>query len=308
MTAYPFRQGIDYGQRSGTLGLSYHMSEGTDTLVDYLAQRQGETAAAWRQRVSGVSCHAALLSDGTLWQMLGWERICGNLNPDDRAGEYGYYGGSHLKAVLGDGWTDPNRWTLSMEIAGRRADGPTDAQATTAIAWGLEMRDLFSTLRGANGHHDQSPKACPGLTPNMRAIFDGIGGHGLWTTQEDPMGLAFRITERITGTVNVTGAGHALIRVDNAQLVGIPAGHVREVVARIVTLVAVPGHEQSIPAGSTGYLVGNIPGALPDRSVAAMLLARDGVFTPTPNPVQDCSATIATAIAADRKLARVVWS
>src|SRR5678809_226907 len=42
------------------------------------------------------------------------------------------------------------------------------------------MRRRFPTLRGAVGHHDQSPKACPGVTPNMKAIFTGVGGHGLW--------------------------------------------------------------------------------------------------------------------------------
>ena len=182
---YQFRQGIDYGPRNGTLGLSLHMSEGGDGLVGFLGRHSGETLAQWAARVNGVSCHAALLSDGTIWQMLDWDHASGNLNPADRADEYGYYGGHHLRDVLGAYWPDPNTWTVSMEIAGYRTVGPTDRQRDAAIRWGLEMRAMFPTIRGATGHHDQSPKPCPGLTPNMKAIFAGVGGHGLF--QEDSM-------------------------------------------------------------------------------------------------------------------------
>lgn len=186
MTLYAYRQGIDYGPRKGTLGLSFHMSEGGDGLAEYLAQRSGETRMQWITRVNGVSCHAAILSTGQVIQMLDWRSSSGNLNPNDRAGEYGYYGHHHLVDVLGEGWTDPNAWTISAELAGRRLTGPTERQAAAAIAWGLDMKARFPTLRGAVGHHDQSPKGCPGTTPNMKTIFAGLGGHGLWTERTMP--------------------------------------------------------------------------------------------------------------------------
>ena len=220
MTTYRFRQGIDYGPRSGTLGLSFHMSEGGDGLVSYLAQHPGEDLWEWADRVNGVSCNAALLSDGTIWQMLAWSHASGNLNPDDRAGEYGYYGGSHLRAVLGDGWTNPNEWTISMEIAGYRSIGPTDAQVRAAIEWAKDMKAMFPTLRGATGHHDQSPKPCPGLTPNMRAIFDGVGGHGLWSKESDVQAEITDLTPKLVNTPatwyeldgkTVQSTGHAML-------------------------------------------------------------------------------------------------
>lgn len=182
---YPFLQGIDYGPRSGTLGISFHMSEGYDGLPTFLARHLGEDLHEWARRVNGVSCHAAILSTGRIVQMVDWGHACGNLNPDDRAGEYGYYGGHHLRDVLGAGWTDPNMWTVSAELAGFRAKGPTTAQVTASIQWGREMIARFPTIRGATGHHDQSPKECPGLTTNMKAIFEGLGGHGLWPEQRE---------------------------------------------------------------------------------------------------------------------------
>jgi hypothetical protein len=178
--AYQFVQGIDYGPRKGTLGLSLHMSEGGDGLVGFLARHPGETLTQWKQRVNGVSCHAAILSTGKVVQMLNWGSSSGNLNPDDRAQEYGYYGHHHLEDVLGDHWVDPNAWTISAELAGFRATGPTDAQVKATISWGNQMKAMFPSIRGATGHHDQSPKPCPGLTTNMKAIFTGLGGHGLW--------------------------------------------------------------------------------------------------------------------------------
>ena len=198
--SYPFVQGITYGPRDGTLGLSFHMSEGYDGLPQFLSQHPGENLWEWGRRVSGVSCHVAILSTGKVVQMLDWGHASGNLNPADRADEYGYYGGSHLRAVLGPHWTDPNAWTLSAEIAGFRRDGPTQAQVRATIAWGLEMRDMFPTIRGATGHHDQSPKACPGLTAAMKAIFFGVGGHGLFKEDEMPL-VAFKAPANEVGGI-----------------------------------------------------------------------------------------------------------
>lgn len=185
MTTYPFRQGIDYGPRKGTLGIVLHMSEGGDNLVSYLAKAPGETDAQWRTRIRGVSANACFLSDGAAWQMVNWANASGSLNPADRnPATTGYYNGTVIRAVLGPNYVDPNTWSISAEIAGRRADGPTDAQVRAVIAWGKEMAAQFPTLRGAYGHNDQTDtKGCPGTTANMKAIFDGLGGHGLWAIE-----------------------------------------------------------------------------------------------------------------------------
>lgn len=214
--AYPFRQGLDYGPRKGTLGLVFHMSEGGDELVSYLARRLGETDAAWRDRIRGVSANAAILSNGVTWQMVPWDHASGSLNPADRnPATSGYFNGTVVRAVLGDHFVDPNTWSISCEIAGRRADGPTPAQVEAAITWGLDMRTRFPTIRGAYGHHDQTDtKGCPGATLAMRAIFDGVGGHGLF--QEDQMAITTTISVLPFGGLITVPPGKALtsFRVD----------------------------------------------------------------------------------------------
>ena len=214
--------GLDYGPRAQTLGISYHMTEGNGGIGDvlFLTRKGNETRSQWAERVNGVSAHVVLTEDGTLHQMLGFDRACGNLNPDDRSDEYGYYGHSKLVAVLGDWWTDPNAATVSMEIAGTRADGPNDAQVKSAITWGLDMRAKFPTIRGATGHHDQSPKGCPGTTPNLKAIFDGIGGHGRFT--EDDVVQA-PITDEIAAIIDIA-KGAQLFDLDGKAIPGVMTG------------------------------------------------------------------------------------
>lgn len=301
--SYPYRQGIDYGPRLGTLAIGYHMSEGGDGLVGFLGRKSGESLSAWRDRVNGVSCHVAILSDGTIWQMLGWERACGNLNPNDRAGEYGYYGGSYLRAVMGNHYTNPNAWSVSCELAGWRDKGPTDAQVRSAIAWGLQMRRMFPSIRGSFGHHDQSPKPCPGSTPNMKAIFAGIGGHGLFTSnpQEEP-------DVRFINASGIEVTSNRLLPVRDGSawrtLDGVTAGSFRG--------------DQKVPVigrvdGRTGRYAVRIATGVTD-------IYDDGELRPTvvlvesnvaladlevapPPPAPDCS----DAIAADRAKARITW-
>lgn len=182
---YRFVQGIDYGPRKGTLGLEFHMSEGGDELPGYLAQHFGETVTEWHTRIRGVSCHIALLTTGEPVQMVDFDNASGNVNPADRSTDKGYYGHSTLVDVLGDHWTDPNAWSISMEIAGHAATGPNAAQVKAAIAWANDMKARYPSLRGAWGHADQTDtKGCPGLTDNMKAIFAGLGGHGLWEAND----------------------------------------------------------------------------------------------------------------------------
>jgi hypothetical protein len=302
MTTYPYRQGIDYGSRSGTRGLSFHMSEGGDGLVTFLAQREGEKRDQWIDRVNGVSCHAALLSDGTIWQMLGWDRACGNLNPYDRAGEYGYYGHHFLVDVLGDGWTNPNEWTISMEIAGYRAVGPTAAQVRAAIAWGQDMRSRFPTLCGATGHHDQSPKGCPGVTANMKAIFTGVGGHGLWSGTSggvlqpagDSMpGLTVAFADPVVGNLAIPYHTDSII-VSTGLHYAVPA---------VVSRQAIAGARLVGVGTESGFLVNLNPPTGPEAAELAFIRGSEpGLsFSPpvsAPEPVSDCTVEIAAATAA----------
>ena len=290
---YRFVQGIDYGARQGSLGLSWHMAEGGDGTLGYLSRHAGETMTEWRTRVRGVSCNALLLETGEVVQMLGWDRASGNLNPADRADEYGYYGGHHLRDVLGSHWPDPNTWTVSMEICGYRAAGPNDKQRDAAIRLGKEMAALFPSIRGAVGHHDQSPKGCPGLSANMKAIFAGVGGHGLWPTLHDTaVGddmLSFRFIEPAVGTVTVKGTGHALIRLSDGIRYAVTAGEVRESFAKITLLSPLdtaPGDR------STCYLIGKRP-ADATNIEAAILLATDVTYAAAPVATADCTNAVA---------------
>lgn len=302
---YRYVQGIDYGPRSGTRGLSFHMSEGGDGLVGFLSRHPGEDLHQWAARVNGVSCHAALLSTGELVQMLDWTHCSGNLNPDDRAGEYGYYGHQNLVDVLGDGWTNPNEWTLSMEIAGFRAQGPTAAQVNAAIRWGNEMIARFPQLRGATGHHDQSPKPCPGTTANMKAIFEGVGGHGLWTPKEEPMpGLPITNYVAKPGTATVLGnvpprpdgTVHAAIQLADRELFWFGPGATKPIIGEGIVGV------DPAWAGRPVWIVGD-----DDDTELAAFLKPDVEFTPAPVPPKDCSAEISTAIKADRAKAYVAY-
>lgn len=299
--AYRYVQGLDYGPRKGTLGISLHMSEGFDGLPNFLAQHSGETRSEWVSRVSGVSCHVAILSTGEIVQMLGWDRACGNLNPADRAGEYGYYGGSYLRAVLGEHWPDPNAWTVSAELAGFRATGPTQAQVQATIKWGLEMRARFPTIRGATGHHDQSPKACPGTTPAIKAIFEGLGGHGLFAGDDVkfiqlPLPDAKPQNLRLPAGTQLYGLDGSLVVKTSGTagttrdwpLEGTADGHAGTWVIRVPTKAV-------YPSGAT---------------IPTLLVARTGTLIDAPvvvPPPEDCADEVVAAIAADRAKAKVTW-
>lgn len=106
---------------------------------------------------------------------------------------------------------------------------------------------------------------------------------------EDPdmPGLQFRFVDRISGIATVVGDDHALIRVHDAGFVPIPAGQRREVAGTVELTAPIDGHP-GIPVGTKARLVGNVPGATPDQSIAAVLLVSDSSFEP--DPAQTCDA------------------
>jgi hypothetical protein len=193
--SYPYVQArYDYAVRKGpAFGLLYHMAEGGNT-VAYLANDPSR----------GVSVHAVCKYDGTVVQMLDWTHASGSLNPTDRSTDKAYFGHKYLVDVLGPWWSDPNSAVLSMEIEGFASKGPNAAQMAAAVSWGLDMKGRFPDLRGAIGHADQTDtKACPGTTDAMKAIFSGVGGHGLWQGDDVRFGTV------ITGQLLPVNAGQA---------------------------------------------------------------------------------------------------
>lgn len=265
---------FDYGVRKGpALGLMFHMAEGGGT-VHYLSKAGGV------QR--GVSVHAVCELSGRVVQMLPWAHASGSLNPTDTSTNKAYYGHDHLVDVLGwPRWEDPNSYVLSMEIEGFAKIGPNPAQVDGAVAWGEDMKSLFSSLRGALGHADQTnTKFCPGTTLAMKLIFEGVGGHGLWHPQSgpsqppgDPMPT---IVSRIPVIVDLH-PGDELLDVTGKHLIDVSVGQ----------QTASPWAE-TLPSGGTYRLIGVVTGG---KDTPCLIHA-----TPTnthPIPPVDCSGPVA---------------
>jgi hypothetical protein len=163
----------DYGTRKGPVkALVYHMAEGWN-VWRYLST--GNIAR-------GVSVHFTVEDDGEIVQMLNLSRISGSINPNTlrtTTDENDYYGYKHAKGVLGSWWSNPNNAVLSVEVAGKAADGPNDKQVAAMIRLFEYIRRQYPDIAPL-GHRDfQSVKRCPGSTGTMKAAFKGMGGHGL---------------------------------------------------------------------------------------------------------------------------------
>jgi hypothetical protein len=300
-------KGLDFGARKGTLGFAVHMTEGNGGIGDvrYLAQRSDETVTEWHKRVRGVSANFVIINDGRIYQMVGWSRASGSMYPAAQSDETGFYRQSVLEAVLGNLERDPNAYSLSVELAGKRDDGPTAAQVDSLVWLVGEARRRYPTLRGAYGHADQtSTKGCPGKAPLMMDLWSRIG-HGLFlpdtATEESPL-RSFLVTEKPQLAVIRAGAWlydayheegeHFRPSDGNVQLSPnrplFYVGHYGE--ARIVAYEPTAGDTNSV--SKTYYL--------PAADVTG--------FLPYPVPAPDCTAPIAAAIKADREKARIVWS
>ena len=156
------------------------MAEGGDGTLPYLARRGTESDAAWRTRVRGVSANFVILSSGETVQMVRWANASGSMNPSDRGKTTGFYRTQVIQDVLGPKYTDPNAYSLSVEITGYRNVGPNRAQVEALLGLVTEARERYPSLRGAYGHADQTDtKGCPGTAPLMLEAWQRIG-HGLF--------------------------------------------------------------------------------------------------------------------------------
>lgn len=281
MTTYPYVPAWfdGLGARKGpTLGLMFHMAEGGGT-VGYLDNKGNPPSR-------GVSVHAVCDYFGKVTRMLSWTDASGSLNPADRSTDKAYFGHTALQAVLGDWWKDPNSAVLSMEIEGFAKNGPNPEQVAAAIAWGLDMRTRFPSLRGALGHADQTDtKGCPGTTAAMKSIFAGVGGHGLWT--EETM-TTFPLYTKPTTAIVKTGAW----LYTNDGLVAGP-GNVQLSPGRPLRAVGISGNNRIVDYNGKAMWV---------RLTDCTSVSEDPAV-----PAADCAAQVTAAIAADRAKARVVW-
>ena len=144
------------------------------------------------------------------------------------------------------------------------------------------MIALFPTIRGAYGHHDQSPKPCPGLTANMKSIFEGVGGHGVFAGGNN-VGLHVTLPKQpIVGSLAIPIHSDAIRVAD---------GH-HYTTASAATRPAIPA---SLTAGlsGTGFLV--------DLDGDELHFVRDTepvTWTPAENDQAVHDATKAAAVAA----------
>lgn len=291
MATYPFVQArYDFGVRKGpTLALMLHGAEAEAGVVGYLSRNPSRN----------VSANFVCERSGRMVRMLAWDHASGSMNPQDRSTNKAYYGRTHLVDVLGSWWDDPNSAVISVEGEWYARTGPNAAQVAALIAWGADMRTRFPTVRGALGHADQTDtKGCPGSTAAMKAIFTGLGGHGLWT-DEDAMSIYTR--REVTGSFTIKAG----TKVSGYSLAGSAP-----VVAKTLTpdsdtsapFVAVLTRTQLISPTpllevEAGYFAGLY---VPTSQVVE-------TYDPAPPPV-DCAPLIEAAIHDDRTKARIVWS
>jgi hypothetical protein len=153
-------------------GIVIHMAEGGGTVT-------------WLTRLDGNSSHYVVEYDGSVTQMVLEARAAGSMNPkitraDDDApftylGATVRYGITALKAALGVGSTDPNRYVIAIETEGFAATGPNAKQRAALARLVADIRKRRGAL-AVIGHRDQqNQKACPG----RRIPWVDYGGHAV---------------------------------------------------------------------------------------------------------------------------------
>lgn len=151
-------------------GFMVHMAEGTNVAA-YLSRRP----------LRNVSVQYTVETNGDIVAMVPENRVAGSMNPDAlRKGndKGGYYGRSHLDFALRGGVTNPNKYVIAVEVAGRHRTGPNEKQIAALKALFEDCKKRYPKIVPL-GHRDQQDvKPCPGKTGAMKKAFRLMGGHG----------------------------------------------------------------------------------------------------------------------------------
>jgi hypothetical protein len=266
-------------------------NERTAAYDDLHAAAKAERDYANRANSGGPSAHLYVARDGWAIRAINAVKHAAWSNGDIRSPITTNPGVRRVLALVDRGFNANEAYWEEIENLGYGSQYPITAAQKQADAEIIAARSVASGLpinrETVHGHWEINSVtrwSCP--SPSHEPFLnDVIARANALVAPPEPIeepdmpGLQFRITGHIPGTVKVAEAGHALITVDTATFVQIPAGQEREVVAQVVLTAPVPGHE-SIGAGTTAYLVGNVPGQTPDTSIAAIVLTQDGEFTP----------------------------
>lgn len=200
VTVLPFWQAPKYspGTMREVRAITWHFAQGggTDTWLTRQDGAQGNN-----------SCHIVLKYSGAIRQIVEFDDSSWSLHisydsDTNDAPDYGIFGLRHVKDALGDGWADPNRYIIAIEIEGFYQDGPNGAQKATMLRLAQFLEGEFPKAVHL-GHRDfQDYKPCPGPTP-FKNLLPHAGRLGTATpTEETPM-LDFYPTTGGDGTVTL---------------------------------------------------------------------------------------------------------
>lgn len=220
-------------------------------------------------------------------------------------GDFGIYSLDTARKVLGDGWSDPNRYMFAVEIEGYAYFGPNALQKLALRALVGDLRRRFPTMRGVLGHRDfQDYKPCPGgLIP-----WNELGGHGLFDEMPEsdtaPEGPVMPYTVAGRRFPWYVRKGTTLNAYDPAR----PGGP--------VTTVTFEADSQGLATGivDVGWAPGTDPGApsggpfLPvsEGTLDGLLILRSAVsLEPFTEPPVTVTGTIDATVAPDGKSAVV---
>ena len=270
MTVYPFVRAKYYtvGAISEVRAFLWHMAEGYGT-VSWLTHPTNNNSAHFVIERSGRIVQMVKFTDASHSAHV-------NVDPDDSDASDcgGTYSDATGRKVLGTGWTNINRYVISVEVEGYRKDGPNADQVAAIARLYRDLRSRFPKARGNLGHRDvQDYKSCPGC----KFPWSLIDGHGLFNSTPATTETAMRFDPYGTeaGALIFTKDSH-LWRVRDGAEVDVKAGLTR----RVYTLVRYAIRDETTPERE-GYLV-----QLGDEAH----IAPAGVVTFSPDPAIDTAA------------------